>query len=197
MDDGEGSECRFAPLLYASSSFFSLSPFGRKTASWPDMRRPSARSSLAPSANLLISSVFWSLRAYRCWTRRLSSRRSKPAFHVLMSCDLRSPAVEEATERCEGAIEGVRVGAALYEDMRVEARLPLVCDFFSLDCACCDMVTDIAVVGVLVVLRQRWRRCVRGVRRAGGKKEGTKECTSIIKHTVQALGEHRPRAGDV
>lgn len=36
-----------------------------------------------------------------------------------------------------------------------------------------------------------------GVGRARGKKEGAKEYTSIIKHTVQALGEHRPRAGDV
>lgn len=43
-----------------------------------------------------------------------------------MSCDLGSPAVDEASERCEGAIEGARVGAALQVDMRVEARLAVL-----------------------------------------------------------------------
>jgi hypothetical protein len=98
--------------VYASI-FFSLKAFGLKTASWPDMRRDRARSSFAPSASLLMSSVFSLLSAYLCCTRRLSSRRSKPAFHVLMSCDLGSPTVDEAAERCDGATEGVRVGVAL------------------------------------------------------------------------------------
>jgi hypothetical protein len=96
-----------------ASTFFSLNVFGLKTASWPDMRRPRARSSFAPSASLLMSSVFSLVKAYLCCTRRLSSRRSKPAFHDLMSCALGSPEVDEAWERCEGAMEGVRVGVAL------------------------------------------------------------------------------------
>lgn len=49
-----------------------------------------------------------------------------------MSCDLGSPAVEDAAERCEGAMEGVSVGVALYVDILVEARLPVDCGFFAL-----------------------------------------------------------------
>jgi hypothetical protein len=45
---------------------------------------------------------------------------------------LGSPAVEDAAERCEGAIEGVSVGVALYVDILVEARLPVDCGFFAL-----------------------------------------------------------------
>lgn len=56
-----------------------------------------------------------------------------------MSCDLGSLAVE-ASDRCEGAIEGARVGAALQVDMRSEVRLPVSCDCWSLGGACCDMV---------------------------------------------------------
>lgn len=102
-----------AGLAVYALSFFSLMTFGRKTASWPDIRRPSARSSFAPRASLLMSSVFSLLSMYRWEARRLSSRRSKPAFHDLISWALGSPDVDEAAERCEGAMEGVRVGVAL------------------------------------------------------------------------------------
>jgi hypothetical protein len=60
--------------------------------------------------------------------------------------------VDEAAERCEGAIDGVSVGAALYVDMRAEARL-LDCRFFALGdvcvCACAsdDMMESGRVVG--------------------------------------------------
>lgn len=108
--------------------------FGRKTASCPLMRRPRARSNFAPRANLLMSSLLSLLIMYRCDASRLSSRRSNPAFHDLISCALGSPAVDEAADRCEGAIEGVRVGVALYVERRVEARFPVDCDFFMLGC---------------------------------------------------------------
>lgn len=107
-------------------TFFSLSTLGRKTASWLDMRRERARSSFAPRASLLMSSVFSLVSLYRCWTMRLSSSRLKPAFHVLMSCDLGSPDVDDAADTCDGAIDGVRVGAALYVDILVDARLSVV-----------------------------------------------------------------------
>jgi hypothetical protein len=120
-----------------------------------------------------MSSVFWFVRVYLCCVRRLSSRRSKPAFHVLMSRALGSPAVDEAEERCEGAIEGVRVGVALYVDILVDARLPVDCGFFALGevcasddmlgwcavvrCAVCDIVlwVQCSVYGVLVGSRER------------------------------------------
>lgn len=107
---GEGAQMQ---MLYAPIFFFSLMTFGRKTASWPDMRRASARSSFAPRASLLMLSVFSVLSMYRCCTKRLSSRRSNPSFHDLISCAFGSPAVDEAPERCEGATEGVRVGVVL------------------------------------------------------------------------------------
>lgn len=115
QNDNNGSSSINSRLYQAVSTyactFFSPNTFVRNTASCPLILLASARSNLAPSANLLISSVFWSFSAYRCCTRRLSSRRSNPAFHDLMSDDLGSPAVELAPERCEGAMEGVSVAA--------------------------------------------------------------------------------------
>lgn len=70
-----------------------------------------------------------------------------------MSWDLGSPAVE-ASDRCEGAIDGVRVGVALYVDMRVEARWPADCGLAALDCGC-DMVV---VLCSLVVEKDGSRR---------------------------------------
>ncbi len=43
-----------------------------------------------------------------------------------MSCDLGSPDVDDAADTCDGAIDGVRVGAALYVDILVDARLSVV-----------------------------------------------------------------------
>ena len=109
--------------------FFSSKTLGFHIASWLLRRRPRARSSFAPRASLLMSSVFWVLSMYRCEVNRLSSRRSKPAFHDLISCALGSPAVDDAADSCEGAMDGVSVGAVLYVERRVEARLPVDCDF--------------------------------------------------------------------
>lgn len=99
--------------VHAAPTFFSFNTFGLKTASCPVILLPRARSSFAPRASLLRSSFFSLLRVYRCWVRRLSSRRSNPAFHDLISWARGSPAVDEAEERCDGAIEGVRVGVVL------------------------------------------------------------------------------------
>lgn len=90
-----------------------------------------------------------------------------------MSCDLGSPAVDEAAETCEGASEGVRVGAALYVDMRAEARLPADCDLSVLDwgcgCVCvCDSDGDWGCGSDIVVV---W--CVGGSE--GARQEGRRE----------------------
>lgn len=102
-----------AALVYAEIFFSFRTFFGLNTASCPVILLPSARSSFAPNASLLISSFFSWLTMYRCCWSLLSSRRSNPAFHDLMSWARGSPAVEEAVERWDGAIDGVRVGVAL------------------------------------------------------------------------------------
>jgi hypothetical protein len=102
----------------APTASFDLEVMGvLKTASWPLMRRPRARSSFAPNASLPISSVFLSETTYRWLARRGSSRRASELWTVCISW-ARGEAFSDGVKlsavlRCDGAMLGARVGVML------------------------------------------------------------------------------------
>ena len=77
--------CHIAVEADLSTAAFSLSGLSFIVASWSVIRRPSARSTFAPSASLLKLSVFSCVGAYRCCCKRSCSKRSKPCVHSLIS----------------------------------------------------------------------------------------------------------------
>ena len=84
------------------------------SASWLPMRRPSARSTLAPRAILERCSLFSELGEYRCCCRRLLSKRSSPLANSLMSW------LEESAE--EAVVCDANEGTPLMVEKRLEAR---------------------------------------------------------------------------
>lgn len=105
-------------MIAQHQTVFSLSTGFRITASCPVMRRPRARSTLAPRASLFMLSVFSSVGTKRCFWRGLFSRRSRPSPRWWMSVSLGSPLGRLAAVRSEGAIEG----DPLTEENLLEAR---------------------------------------------------------------------------
>jgi len=64
---------------------FSLNTFGFNSASCEDILRSSALSNFAPNASLLKSALFSALGTNRCSCKFFCSKRSKLAFHALIS----------------------------------------------------------------------------------------------------------------
>lgn len=102
----------------ASITAFSFSTGSRMTASWLVILRPRARSTLAPNANLLKSSVFSGVGTKRCFRRGLFSRRSSPSRRLWKSASLGSPAGRPAKVVSDEAT----VGASLTVENRLEVR---------------------------------------------------------------------------
>lgn len=96
---------------------FSLRDGLRITASWLVIRRPSARSTLAPRASLLRLSDFSVVGTNLCAWRGLFSRRSRPSPRWVMSRVLGSPLGRLPVVRSEVASEGL--------PLMVEKRLEL------------------------------------------------------------------------
>ena len=128
---------------------FSLSIFGLNVASWSVILRPKARSTLAPSANLLKLSVFSCVGAYLCCCSCFCSSRCRPCDHSLISAIRGSPAVVVATVwvvASEAAIEGALKVENLFE-VRFDATCPRSAD-----------VSRIGV-GEIVLCCQKARAC--------------------------------------
>lgn len=89
----------------------------RMTASCPVMRRPRARSTLAPRASLFILSVFSAVGTKRWLCRGLFSSRSRPSPNWWMADSLGSPLGREPMVRTE-----LTDGLPLTEEKRLEAR---------------------------------------------------------------------------
>jgi hypothetical protein len=113
-------ECSQAAAA-AVFSFIALSSeiFGfrsRITASWPPIRLPNARSSLAPNANLLRFSVFSWVGTNLCFSSFLFSSFSSPSSISLISC------CADADDKDVFTVLATD-GAVLYVLNRVDARL--------------------------------------------------------------------------
>ena len=114
---------------------FSLRAGFRITASWLVIRRPRARSTLAPRASLPMLSVFSAVGTKRCCVRGLFSRRSRPSRRLRTSAMRGSPL---AMLPFDEAIEG----APLTVENRLEAR------FYSACCQTLETIGDEYVVTV-------------------------------------------------
>ena len=128
------------------TSGFSLMTFGRNVASWSVIRRPSARSTLAPRASLLRLSLFSGVGWYRCCWRRLLSSRSKPVDHSLISWR-RGSWLEVEVVVVMVLSEAAMEGTPLYVEKRFEVRLEVTCIRYRHDQPCWkrDVCRKIAV----------------------------------------------------